>query len=61
MFSCDVCDGQRSSLIVQLQSVSESPIKKKKIIIYSHSLIIVCVEDSVLNADFSYERLFSHS
>ncbi|XDV23983.1 hypothetical protein PO909_028306 [Leuciscus waleckii] len=48
MFSCGVCDGQRSSLIVQLQSVSESPIKN--IIIYGDVLgnSIKC----------SYERVF---
>ncbi|ROI15260.1 hypothetical protein DPX16_1413 [Anabarilius grahami] len=45
MFSCDVCDGQRSSLIVQLQFVTESP--------------IICGEDSSSSTDFSYQRVFS--
>ncbi|XDV23805.1 hypothetical protein PO909_028209, partial [Leuciscus waleckii] len=44
-----VCDGQRSSLIVQLQSVSESPIRN----------IIICGEDLLLFIHFSYESLFS--
>ncbi len=48
MLSCDFCDGQRSSLIVQLQSVSESPIRTVK-----------CREDLLLFLNFSYERLFS--
>ncbi|XDV23979.1 hypothetical protein PO909_028302, partial [Leuciscus waleckii] len=46
VFSFGVCDGQRSSLMIQLQSVSESPIRT-----------IMCFEYSSLCVDFSYPRL----
>ncbi len=45
MLSCGVGDGQRSSLIVQLQSVSESLVRN-----------IRCGEDLLLFVHFSYER-----
>ncbi len=43
----DVSNDERSSLIVQMQSVSESPIKN-----------IICREDSSCLIFFSYERAF---